>query len=174
MDAVFKGIAVVALTLVATFAFAQSGAPSDAEIAAIVVAANQVDIDAGKLAQQQASSPEVKAFGERMVVDHSAVNEQAVTLVRKLNVEPKENDLSRTLLADGARTLDRLRQLQGEAFDKAYIDNEVAYHQAVLDVIDTVLLPNAQNPELKELISAVRPVIEAHLGHAEQLQTRLQ
>lgn len=161
------------MALVAMPTFAQSETPSDAEIAAIVVAANQVDINAGKLAEKQASSAEVKAFGERMVTDHSAVNEQATALVTKLNVEPKENDLSKSLKADGAKTLDKLRQLKGAEFDKAYIDNEVKYHQAVLGVIDKTLLPNAQNEDLKALITKVRPAIEAHLEHAQQLQASL-
>ncbi|HEX5514927.1 MAG TPA: DUF4142 domain-containing protein [Gammaproteobacteria bacterium] len=173
MNAVVKGLAAIALALLAIPAFAQSTKPNDAQIAAIVVAANQVDIDAGKLAVKHAYDPEVKAFAERMITDHTAVNKQATALVKKLNVTPEENELSKSLKADGAKTLDKLRELKDGQFDRAYIDNEVKYHQAVLEVIDKTLLPNAQNAELKELITKVRPAIEAHLKHAEQLQASL-
>ena len=174
MNAICKGFAAFALVALAIPAFAQkTDKPDDAQIAAIVVTANQVDIDAGKLAKSQASDPQVKAFGERMVTDHTAVNEQATALVKKLGVTPKESDLSKQLKADGAKTLDKLKKLKGKAFDKAYVDNEVTYHQAVLDVIDNTLLPNAQNAELKALIEKVRPAIEAHLEHAKQLQASL-
>lgn len=173
MNAVVQGLAAIALALLAIPAFAQATTPNDAEIAAIVVAANQVDIDAGKLAAKRASDEEVKAFAERMITDHTGVNQQATALVTKLNVTPEENDLSKSLKADGAKTLDKLRELPAEEFDRAYIDNEVKYHQAVLDVIDKTLLPNAQNAELKELITKVRPAIQAHLEHAQQLQASL-
>jgi putative membrane protein len=173
VNTVLKGFAAIALALLAIPAFAQSTKPNDAQIAAIVVAANQVDIDAGKLATKQASDPEVKAFAERMVTDHSAANQQATALVSKLKVKPEENELSKKLKADGAKTLDKLRTLKGDKFDQAYIDHEVTYHQAVLDTIDKTLLPNAQNAELKALITKVRPVIQTHLEHAQQLQASL-
>ncbi len=121
MNAVFKGLVAVAVALLAMPAFAQSTKPNDAQIAAIAVAANQVDIDAGKLAMKQASDPEVKAFAEQMVTDHSAVNEQAAELVKKLNVTPEENELSKSLKADGEKTLDKLRKLKGDEFDQAYM-----------------------------------------------------
>jgi putative membrane protein len=173
MNAVSKGLVAVAVALLAMPAFAQSTKPNDAQIAAIVVAANQVDVDAGKLAMKQSSDPEVKAFAEQMVTDHSAVNKQAAELVKKLNVTPEENELSKSLKADGEKTREKLRKLKGAEFDRAYIDNEVKYHKAVLDTIDKTLLPNAQNAELKALITKVRPVIETHLEHAQKLQASL-
>lgn len=173
MNAVSKGFVAVAVALLAMPAFAQSTKPNDAQIAAITVAANQVDIDAGKLATKQASDPEVKAFAEQMVTDHSAVNKQAAELVKKLNVTPEENELSKSLKEDGEKTREKLRKLKGEEFDRAYIDNEVKYHKAVLETIDKTLLPNAQNAELKALITKVRPVIETHLEHAQKLQASL-
>lgn len=147
--------------------------PSDAEIAAIVVAANSVDIEAGKLAQSRASNPEVAAFAERMVVDHTAVNQQAVDLVTKLGVTPVESDASRGLLADGEATRARLSGLEGAEFDRAYAEHEVAYHEAVINVVDTVLVPNAKNQELKDLLVAVRPALVAHLEHAKQMHAAL-
>lgn len=161
------------LACAAAGAYAQPGGPNDAQIAAIVVTANQVDIDAGKLAQEQASSPDVKAFAQRMVADHSGVNQQAVALVTKLKVKPQENDTSATLKKSGADTLKRLQALKGGEFDRAYVDNEVSYHQAVLDAVDKTLIPSAQNAQLKALLVKVRPAFVAHLEHAKHIQASL-
>jgi putative membrane protein len=146
---------------------------SDAQIAAIVVAANQVDIDAGKFAADKASSAEVKGFAQTMVTDHTAVNKSAVDLVTKLNVSPEENDTSRALKSGGEKNLADLRKLKGKAFDKAYVDHEVAYHEQVIQALDSVLIPNAQNAELKALLVKVRPAFIAHLNHAKHLQSTL-
>ena len=163
-------IAALALAFGST---AHAQAPNDAEIAAIVVAANAVDIDAGKLAQQKGSSKAVRDFGQRMVTDHTGVNEQAGALVKKLGVTPQDNATSKSLRDGGKATMDKLTKLSGAQFDKAYVDNEVAYHQAVLDTIDKTLIPNAKNAELKSLIVKVRPAIDAHLQHAKQMQSSM-
>jgi putative membrane protein len=152
---------------------AQAAAPDDAQIAAIVVAANQVDINAGQLAKSKAESKDVKAFAERMVTDHTGVNKSAVDLVTRLNVKPEENETSRTLKSNGADTVKKLKALKGKAFDKAYVDNEVTYHQAVLDALDNTLIPNARNEELKSLLVKVRPAFVAHLDHAKHIQSTL-
>jgi len=153
-------------------AFAQ-GAPNDAQIAHIVVTANQVDIDAGKLAESKASNAQVKAFGKQMVTDHSGVNQQAVALAKKLNVTPQDNATSQSLKAGGADNVKKLKGLSGAAFDKAYVDHEIAYHEQVLDAIDKVLVPNAKNEELKALIVKVRPAFVAHLEHAKMVKGQL-
>ena len=153
-------------------AFAQ-GAPNDAQIAHIVVTANQVDIDAGKLAESKASDPQVKAFGKQMVTDHTGVNQQAVALAKKLNVTPQDNATSQALKAGGADNVKKLNGLSGAAFDKAYVDHEIAYHEQVLDAIDKVLVPNARNEELKALIVKVRPAFVAHLEHARMVKSSL-
>ncbi len=146
---------------------------SDAQIAAIVVTANQVDIDAGKLAAETSSDAEVKKFADMMVTDHTSVNKSAVDLVTKLKVKPQENGTSRALKAGGDKNLAALRGLKGKAFDKAYVDNEVTYHEQVIQALDTVLIPNAQNAELKALLEKVRPAFVAHLNHAKHLQSNL-
>jgi len=160
-----------ALVAVSGAAFAQ--APNDAQIAHIVVTANQVDIDAGKLAEKQAKSAEVKAFGKQMVTDHSAVNKQAVALAKKLKVKPEDNPTSQSLKSGGDANMKKLKGLKGDAFDKAYVDQEVTSHEAVLHAIDNVLIPNAKNAELKALIVKVRPAIDGHLQHAKMIQSKL-
>jgi putative membrane protein len=160
-----------AALLAATVALAQ--APSDAQIASIVVTANQVDIDAGKLAESRGHNAEVKAFAQQMITDHSGVNKQAVALVTKLKVTPQDNPTSQSLAAGGADNLKNLKTLNGAAFDKAYVDHEVAYHQQVIEAIDKTLIPSAQNAELKALLVAVRPAFVGHLEHAQQIQAKL-
>ncbi len=146
---------------------------SDAQIASIVVTANQVDIDAGKLAASKATNPEIKKFGQQMVADHTGVNKQATALVTKLKVTPEDNSTSQSLKAGGDKNIANLKSLKGAEFDKAYIDNEVTYHQAVIDAIDKTLVPSAQNAELKALLVKVRPAFVAHLEHAKMIQSSL-
>jgi len=163
----FAGI----LSLSVTGASAQS--INDAQIASIVVTANQVDIDAGKLAESHATNPEVKKFAQQMVTDHTGVNKQAVALATKLKVTPEDNDTSRSLKSGGEKNVTSLKGMKGAAFDKAYIDHEVAYHQQVLDAIDKTLVPSVQNAELKALLVKVRPAFVAHLEHAQHIQSTL-
>jgi putative membrane protein len=146
---------------------------TDAQIASIVVTANQVDIDAGTLAASTSKSADVKKFARLMVTDHSGVNQQAVALVTRLKVTPEDNETSRSLKAGGEKNVATLRTLKGAAFDKAYVDHEVAYHQAVLDAVDNTLIPNARNEELKALLVKVRPAFVAHLEHAKHVAAAL-
>ena len=166
-------LAATALISVAFGIPTYAAGPNDAQIAAIVVAANQVDINAGELAKAKASNKEVKAFAQRMITDHTGVNKSAVELVTKLKVKPEENETSKSLKSGGADTIKRLKGLKGKEFDKAYVDNEVTYHQTVLDALDNTLIPNASNDELKALLVKVRPAFVAHLEHAKQIQASL-
>jgi putative membrane protein len=167
-----KTTALFALTL-ALSAPAYAQAINDAQIASIVVTANQVDIDAGKLAASRARNAEVKKFAQLMVTDHTGVNKQATDLVTRLKVTPQDNDTSRSLKDGGDKNLATLKGLKGAAFDKAYVDHEVAYHQAVLDAVDKTLIPNASNADLKALLVKVRPAFVAHLEHAKHVQASL-
>jgi putative membrane protein len=172
MNPAFKTFAASLLCSTALAVHAQAG-PTDPQIAAIVVTANQVDIDAGKLAESKSRSKEVQAFGKLMVTDHGGVNKSATELVQKLKVKPEPNATSDSLKKGGEDNLANLKKLDGAAFDKAYVDHEVAYHQAVLDALDKTLIPSAQNAELKALLVKVRPAFVAHLEHAKQLQGKL-
>jgi putative membrane protein len=161
------------LATVGTGASAQSAAPTDAQIAGIVVEANTVDINAGKLAEKRASNKDVKAFAKQMVTDHTGVNKQATALVKKLHVTPQDSDVSKSLKKGGDDNIAKLQNLKGSDFDKAYVDNEVTYHQSVLDAVDKTLIPAAKNAELKDLLVKVRPAFVAHLDHAKQIQGTL-
>jgi putative membrane protein len=164
-------VLVAALCLTAASVRAQT--VTDAQIASIVVTANQVDIDAGKLAESKASKAEVKKFAQQMVTDHTGVNKQATDLVTALKVTPQDNPTSQSLKAGGAQNVAALKKLSGAAFDKAYIDYEVTYHELVLKAVDETLIPNAQNAELKALLVKGRPLFAAHLEHAKRIQAAL-
>jgi len=165
------GIGVLALSSAAVWA--QGAGPTDPQIAAIVVTANQVDIDAGTLAKSKTSSKEVKDFAQRMITDHSGVNKSATELVTKLHVTPESNATSQSLQQSGDQNVTALKKLSGAAFDRAYVDHEVAYHQTVLDAMDNTLIPNAKNAELKALLVRVRPAFVAHLEHAKEIRAAL-
>ena len=152
---------------------AKAAGPNDAQIAAIVVAANAIDAEIGDLAVERAENPAVKQFGKTMGTDHRAVNQAAGELVAKLKVTPAENDVSKKLRADAAAFREQLLTKSGAEFDRAYIQHEVEYHQAVIDAVDKVLIPNASNAELKATIVGVRPALIAHLEHARKLQAEL-
>lgn len=156
----------------AATALAQS-APNDAQIAGIVVAANTVDINAGKLAEKKSQNKEVKQFAKQMVTDHTGVNKQATDLVKKLKVTPEDSETSKSLKDGGEATMSKLKDLKGKEFDKAYVDNEVTYHQTVIDVLDKTLIPNAKNAELKDTLVKVRPAFVSHLEHAKHIQASL-
>jgi putative membrane protein len=168
---------ILAFAIASSFLFAAATVSAqginDAQIASIVVTANQVDIDAGKLAQSTSSNAEVKKFAERMITDHTGVNKSAVDLVTKLKVTPQDNPTSQSLKAGGESNLANLKTLKGAAFDKAYIDHEVVYHEQVLDAVDKTLIPSAKNEELKALLVKVRPAFVAHLEHAKMIQSSM-
>ena len=166
-------LALAASLFLVTVYAQDKGGPSDPQIAGIVVAANQIDIDAGKLVKSRTKNKQVSEFAQRMITDHTAVNKQASTLVKKLKVKPVESATSKSLKDAAGQNVKNLKTLKDAAFDKAYTDHEVAYHQQVLDAIDKVLIPSARNAELKDLITKVRPAIAAHLDHAKMIQSSL-
>ena len=155
--------AIAAICLLPGAAFAQAGAkPTDPQIAHIAYTAGQLDIEAAKQALAITKNKDVKAFAEDMVRDHEAVNKQALDLVKKLNVTPEDNDTSKTLSKNAADKLAELGKLKGAEFDKAYVANEVAYHKAVDSALETTLIPNASNAELKSLLQTGLKIFQGH------------
>jgi putative membrane protein len=154
-------------------AFAQVAGPTDAEIAHIAYTAGQIDIEAGKQALQKSKNKTVRDFAEEMVRDHAAVNDQALALVKKLGVTPKQNATSDALSRDAAAKLKEHATLNGAAFDKAYMMNEVAYHRTVNDVLRATLIPSAKNAELKAFLETGLKLFQEHQQHAEHLTQTL-
>jgi putative membrane protein len=135
--------------------------------------ANQIDIGYAQIAKQKSKDAEVLKFADMMINDHTAVINQASALVKKLGVTPKDNDVSKKLLTDAQKTKKMLNGKSGKSFDKAYIDNEVAYHKAVIGAVEGLLIPESDNGELKALLQNVVPALKTHLEHAEMVQKSL-
>jgi len=165
----------ITLAFVAACTSANSSDKSltDANIAAIVVGANNIDISAGKIALKRSDNTQVRQFAQTMINDHSSVLKAAVALVTKLGVTPVNNDLVASLSAQSQQHESNLKSLSGKAFDKAYIDHEVAYHQAVIGVIEEQLIPSAKNAELKAMLVSVLPAFRAHLEHCQMIQAKI-
>jgi putative membrane protein len=157
---------VVALGLAGGVVLAQ-GKPTDPQIAHIAYTAGTIDIDAAKQALQMSKNKDVRAFAEQMVKDHDAVNKQALDLCKKLGVTPEDNDTSKSLAAAAKAKRDELAKMSGAAFDKAYIENEVAYHKTVNGALETTLIPSAQNAQLKSLLQTGLKIFQGHEQHAE-------
>jgi putative membrane protein len=152
---------------------AEAGGPSDAEIAHIAYTAGVIDVAAGKQALAKSHDAAVRGFAEEMVRDHQAVNDQALALVKKLDVTPAANATSTALSAQADATSKRLAALDGAAFDRAYVDNEIAYHKTVNGALATQLIPSADNAELKSLLETGLTLFREHLAHAEHLGASL-
>jgi putative membrane protein len=143
--------------------------PSDAQIAHIAYTAGQIDIEAGRQALARSRNPAVRSFAEEMVRDHQAVNDQAVALVTRLGVTPAANETSAALAAQAAQERQRLGALEGEAFDRAYIANEIAFHRTVNGALSGTLIPGAHNAELKSLLETGLTLFREHQAHAEHV-----
>jgi putative membrane protein len=166
--------ALAAICMLSNAALAQDGAkPTDPQIVHIAYTADQIDITAAKQALSKSKNKEVIAFARLMVRDHEAVNKQALDLVKKLNVTPADNDTSRALSKQAAEKQAELAKLSGPAYDKAYADNEVAYHRTVNGALENTLIPSADNGELKRLLKTGLKIFQGHEQHAEQVAADL-
>ena len=169
------------LTTLAALLVAGPGAPprapvhaplTDANIIAIFDAANSYDIETGTLGTQKGHSKEVRAVGASLVRDHTGVRQQGRDLAKKLGVTPVPPDVN-PLAAQHAKALVELRAAKGVAFDKAFLDHEIAFHQAVIDAVTTTLLPAIQNAELKAFVEKVAPAFQAHLDMCKAARAQL-
>jgi putative membrane protein len=165
--------ALAAFALSAPAAFAAGAAPTDPEIAHIAYTAGVIDIEAARQAVEKSGDKEVVAFAKDMIRDHEAVNKQALDLVKKLKVTPEDNDTSKSLTSNAEKERQKLSKLKGAAFDKAYVENEVAYHKQVNEALKTTLIPAAQNPDLKNLLETGLKLFQGHEQHAEHVASML-
>jgi putative membrane protein len=166
--------AIAAVCLATSGAFAQNaGKPTDPQIAHIAYTAGQIDIEAAEQALNKSQNKDVREFATDMERDHKAVNDKALALVKKLNVTPEDNNTSKTLSKQAADKRAELAKLNGAAFDKAYIDNEVAYHKTVNSALQNTLIPSASNSELKDLLTTGLKIFQGHQQHAEHVAAEL-
>ena len=163
---------IAAIFIVPAWAYA-ADKPTDPQIAHIAYTAGDLDIKAAKQALKKSKDKNVRAFAKDMVKDHTAVNDKALALVKKLNVTPEDNDTSKGLVKQADEKRAELAKLSGRAFDKAYIDNEVAYRKTVNDALANTLIPSAQNEELKSLLETGLKIFQGHQQHAEHLASQV-
>ncbi|HLI66457.1 MAG TPA: DUF4142 domain-containing protein [Caulobacteraceae bacterium] len=156
-----------AMLLGSASAAAAAGAPNDAQIAHIAYTAGQLDIAAANQALQKSHNKAVRDFAEEMVRDHTAVNKEALALVTKLHVTPEDNATSQALTTAAVQHRNDYAKLSGHAFDLAYAQNEVAYHHSVNGALESTLIPDAQNAELKSLLQTGLKLFRMHEEHAE-------
>ena len=170
----FLASAAAAVALAAAgAAHAQASKLNDAQIAHIAYTAGSIDIAAAKQALAKSHDKAVLDFANEMVRDHTAVNDKALALVKKLKVTPQDNPTSQALSKGAKEKLDSYAKLSGKAFDKAYAENEVAYHKTVNGALETQLIPGAQNAELKSLLQTGLKLFKEHQTHAEHLASTL-
>jgi len=162
-----------ALLLASGIAAAQGAKPTDPQVAHIAYTAGQIDIEAAEQALKESKNKDVLTFANDMVRDHKAVNDKAQALLKKLNVTAEDNETSQALTKQAANKRAELAKLTGAAFDKAYIENEVAYHKTVNEALQNTLIPSASNPELKDLLTTGLKIFQGHQEHAEQVAASL-
>lgn len=152
---------------------APEAALTDPEIASIAVTANQIDVDYAKIAKEKSKTKSVLDFAATMAKDHQSVIDKAVALAKKLGVTPQDNPTTQSLLSGATETKTMLNSKTGAEFDKAYVDNEVSYHKAAIDIVENKLIPSSSNAELKALLQSALPLFKEHLSHAEMVQKEL-
>jgi putative membrane protein len=167
------GAVIAAFFAWSALALAQTAKLTDPQIAHIAYTAGVIDVDAAKLALKKSKNRDVIAFAKNMVHDHEAVNQKALALVKKLKVIPEDNDTSKGLVQQAKAEQADLTKLDGPAFDKSYVANEVAYHKTVNRALETTLIPDSKNQELKLLLSTGLKIFQGHEQHAEHLAEQL-
>ena len=148
------------------------GGMTDANIVAILDAANKVDSANGAIALKKATRPDVKAHARLMMSEHHALRAEGQQLAKQLGVEPKppERDPLAPYAAGETKALQSTPK--GAEFDRTYIDNEVSVHQAVLDFANQARV-TTQTPQLRALIEKAVPVIRKHLDQAQSIQKQI-
>jgi putative membrane protein len=142
---------------------------SDVEIAHAAYTADNLDIAYAMIALEKSKTPAIREFAQLMVKDHTAANEAALALVKKLGVTPKDNAFSQTLAKNGAAKKSELRGLSGAAFDRAYAQNELAYHEVVVKTVAEQWIPSIQNAEFKKFMTDANEIFKAHRDHAQHV-----
>jgi putative membrane protein len=149
------------------------GAMPDADVAGIVTAANEGEVQQGSAASSRATSGDVRSFAQMMVADHTAALNTARDMLSRNNTTPAENETSRGLRDNSQRTITNLATYSGAAFDREYMQTQVNLHQWLLTTLDTVLIPSARNADMKALLITQRGSVAAHLERARSIRAGL-
>ena len=164
-----KPLLALAAAMLGTTPAIAADAPTDPQIAHIAYTAGSIDIAAAKQALARSHNATVRSFAREKVRDHTAVNDKALALVKKLHVTPQDNPTSQSLTKAATAERAKLAKLSVAAFDREYANNEVAYHKTVNGALESTLIPNAKNGELKSLLQTGLTLFREHQSHAEQV-----
>ena len=147
---------------------------NDLEIAHVAYIADNIDIRYAHLALALSTNQDIHDFANTMIRDHSAVNAQALALLKKLGAQPQDNFLSQSLLKGAEVIINDLSKLRGADFDKKYAANELSYHKAVNGLVENAFIPNIENTEVKTLFKAGLTIFKTHENHADMMVKKLQ
>ena len=162
--------AAVSTALIAASAQAKTPAElNDLEIAHVAYTADLIDIRYAHLALAISKNPAIHEFANTMIRDHSAVNDKALALLKRLNAAAKDNFLSQQLNGQSDQLVKEMSQLRGDAFNRRYAENELAYHKSVNGLVEGTFIPNIQNTEVKVLFEGALAIFKAHERHAEMM-----
>jgi putative membrane protein len=165
---------VVAVSTNVQYSYAQSKSQlNNAQIAMVAVLGNKIDIKYAKIAKKKSDNLSINGFADTMIDNHTSVVKAATKLAKKLGVTPQSSDLSKKLKSNAKKERAKLKGMSGVAFNKAYINNEVAFHKTVIDLVTNTLIPEAKNEQLKSLLEKAGPMFKGHLQYAESLQKSL-
>ncbi len=174
MKLITIALSTVFISLNASAADSAAMKPTDAQISSVVMTASQAEVTDAKLAQSKATNKEVKDFAAQMIKDHGKNEKDAQALTKKIGVTPDMNFAqTQELKKSTATKAETMKSLKGAEFDKAYIENQVAMHQSLLNDLNEKFIPAAQNPEFKTFLQTTKGHIEAHLTHAKDLQAKM-
>lgn len=167
-----KLMAVLATSALAAFGFsglASAGSLNDAQILGIYVQVNGFDIETALLGRSQAHSDAVRKLAAQVSSDHVGVRQAAFELAEKCKVSPSLPDERAVAAIEHGKTMTDLMALKGAAFDKAYLQHEVAFHRAAIDAVRGLLLPSAACPELQAHFRSILPAFEHHLSMTQEM-----
>jgi putative membrane protein len=146
---------------------------TDDQILEVVHTADTGELEQARLAQSKAQDPRVKGFATMMIKDHTAADRKAMTIAKNDKLNMSSSPTSTSLASDALSNTSSLQGQTGASFDKSYIDTQCKEHQAVLDLIDQTLMPDAKSSDVKDFLTAVRAKVAAHLQHAQDIQKSL-
>lgn len=172
-----KTLSAVALFLSLTACSSMTGGGStvtgritDADNAGIAATANEGEIAQGTAAVSRASSPEVRAFAQMMITDHTNALNEGRALFQRNSITPADNEVTGMLRDTSGRTVANLNTYSGAAFDRMYIKSQIDVHSWLLNNLDALMIPSASNGELRSFLETQRTSVAAHLDHARRIE----
>lgn len=145
------------------------GSTPEGDIAAILTAANEGEVQQGQAASTRATNADVRAFAQMMVTDHTAALNTARDTFNRAGINPSDNNISTTLRTNSQTAVTNLNTYSGPAFDRTYMQTQVDLHSWLLNALDTALIPSAVTPELRTLLQTQRASVATHLDRARAI-----